>query len=311
MNDNLEYIFTIDSQAVIVREDDLSISELSNGNFRVKLYVANITQKITKTRMNNILNLTTTNSVKRLNKVKQADSYRKIFSFDEGKARFANVFEIIINKTTGAVEDFKMYKSDIMVTKNYNYESVQNEHSEERIRESILLLEKLYNVASSNRINAKEHLKIEHLIRSELGLVKNVKIPQIIELIINTISEKLGEYFFINGYPFLYYNQVNNSESIMNEFIKNFNSGENNVITRDTLLCYRELLSYINDFSIENKGFYSIGSDYNCRYTSSITRKADLITNILLEEFVYNKASLETKIYWVDQLRTFEKRKIR
>jgi len=291
-------------------DDALSIKELSNGNFLVKIYIADVTtsshldiKKVLETSINSTQTL-----IKR-GRMNKAPS-RRALSLAAGKERKVNVFELQLDKNNGEIVDFKVDNRVIIVDANYSPESIQNIKNDGGIRECLYLLKRIYPVIYQKRLVESKYIYFYYRICNEFETFKPYNLQKTLQYLLNLCAEQIAEYFLLNNYPFLYYNRIFESPNLLNQFIDKHNEESGKLITIDTLEQFNKLKSQIQYFSTKNAGYSFLGAKCYCKFSSPISMKGSTITNVLIEELIHNEATPSKIQYWSNQLNQFEKRKI-
>ena len=325
-----EEIFTIDGADTKDIDDAVSIKVLKNGNYELGVHIADVSFYVREeTELKN-------EAFNRGNSYYLADRVipmlpvelsNGICSLNPNVLRFAVSCVMEIDKNSGKVLNYDVFKSIIKSRIQMNYKSVNQvlagTHIEEYapFEKSLFLMKDLASLLRKEKVK-RGYIEFDSdevkLIVDKFGKVKEIKKREqgvgenIIEDFMIAANESVAEYVYNMDLPFIYRVHDKPSEEKLKEFVLflsvlgyhldkkiNYDNVSNKDI-QDILSLVKDKKEYpiISDkllrcmskaeYSPDNIGHFGLGSKIYTHFTSPIRRYSDLMVHFFLDEYVFS-----------------------
>lgn len=313
-----QHVLTIDGKNTECIDDAFYVEKLSNGNYRLYVHITDIPSIIKKDSLtdnealkrgsnlylfdrnitmfptnicNNICSLT-------LGNIKNVITYQ--IDFDQN-------FNIILNNVKN---DIKIFPSIIRVINKYTYESADMALKNNKVE----MLNYLINIAYKLKNQTKEKEKYREL-QNKKDLVNNIIKPKeskytdiyessnIVQELMILVNRITASYFNNINMPFMYRNNVRINNNLLNDKMEDIidyicdNDLKLNELNYKKLRDVMEIISSSGYYSITNKGHYGLSFDSYSHSTSPARRYADVVSQRLLYDFVFNENISNKNIY--------------
>lgn len=288
-----DYIITIDGDTTIDKDDALSICQLNNGNYLLKIIIADpnyyfdINSEIMETAKKRGESLYYPNETKHMLPEIVITNY---LSLDVQKRRPARIYCYEIDKN-GEVINFKIEKIGVIISNNLTYEKankiIEHNCNNKRLEQTIYLLLELKNkLVEKYGENKDEDYKIQDkLSKSELLISQY--------MIFN--NHQVAQYFYENDLPFIYRAHVLHKElDNLHEKLTKLNSKDKNELEK--VISSLEKISMTSFYSSKPQGHDGLGFKCYGFTTSPIRRFADIIANAAIDTF-YFKIPSNQEVY--------------
>lgn len=307
-----DYIITIDSESTLDMDDALSI-KYENDIYQLKVYITDVASFI---KPNTTLDMEAFRRCETLYMSDQnihmlpAELSNDLLSLNNKSYKKVYVFNINIDKY-GNIIDFKISKDSILVDKKLSYNKVneylKNGTYNELEKTLINLSDVAYLLRSKNK-QKETYRKIEDLQKINVFNKKNkyelrTASEIIVEesmILINHLTAKL---FSINNYPFIYRNHLEPESSLEYQKILSF---KNNFNLENKYIEMLDSLSKLYpkaDYSNTNKGHFGLNLDSYSHVSSPIRRYPDIIAQRLIDDYIFGIPNSEKDKYWCDKIK--------
>lgn len=325
-----EEIFTIDGIDTKDIDDAVSVKKLDNGNYELGVHIADVSYYVKEGSALKKEAFNRGNSyylADRVIPMLPVELSNGICSLNPNVDRFAITCVMEIDKNSGKVLNYNVFKSVIKSRKQMNYKSVNkvlnNEVVEgyEEFRDTLFLMKDLASLLRDEKIRRgyiefdSEEIK---LIVDEFGKVKEVTKydrgigEDIIEDFMIAANESVAEYVYNMDLPFIYRVHDKPSEEKLKEFVLflsvlgysldrkiNYDNVSNKDIQailnslkdkKEYPVISDKLLRSMSkaEYSPENIGHFGLGSKIYTHFTSPIRRYSDLMVHFFLDEYVFS-----------------------
>ena len=324
-----ENVFTIDGDDTKDIDDALSITTFPNGNYNVKIHIANVSnyvQPYSPLFNEAVYKRGTSVYIPGANvPMLPRELSNGICSLNPNVDRLALTFDITYDKC-GNLVNFDIYESVIrsrcqMTYKNVNkvIEGIIPEGYEDFIKD----LNIMYELSKKLRTIRKQkgfidfELEENKIILDENGKTKEITLyprgeaEKLIEIFMIEAGEKTSNYLDENGYKDKHVYRVHGAPKldkilIFKDFIKSLgyisnlkNCSEHEIQKelesfkdkKEYLVIAREMLKCMQkaSYSRKNIGHFALVSLSTCQVTSPIRRAGDLVNHVLIKECIYKK----------------------
>lgn len=325
-----EMIFTIDGKDTKDIDDAVHVKKMTNGNFELGVHIADVSYYVKEGSALKKEAFNRGNSyylADRVIPMLPVELSNGICSLNPNELRFAVSCVMEIDKNSGKVLNYDIFKSIIKSNIQMTYENVnkilKNEEVEgyEKFKDSLFLMEEVSNLLRAEKIK-RGYIDFESdeikLIINEAGKVDKVtkydrgRGEEIIEDFMIAANESVADCIYNMDLPFVYRVHDKPSEAKLKEFMSfisilgytvNGKINYDNVRGKDI----QKLLDQLKDkkeykvisdkllramskaeYSPENIGHFGLGSKKYAHFTSPIRRYSDLIVHYLLTEYIFS-----------------------
>ncbi|MDD3241520.1 MAG: ribonuclease catalytic domain-containing protein [Bacilli bacterium] len=300
-----ECILTIDGENAEEIDDGLSVIKLINGNYLLKVHIAD---PVGLVKNNSIIY---DEALKRTTSIYLSDGVipqfpkeltKEFLSLKSRSYRLARTYEIELTNNSEIVS-YNVKKTAIFVTKKMSYK--QFNQMLEKPTGDIVLDDTINKLEQVSNILAKL-VKIDDIYYQVTRNEKNTTSTNIIG---KTSAEKLVErtmiltnhltakYFYDNKLPFIYRNHQ--EDPILQEKIESFklkmDEDPENIEIRNIIETYQKMYprSY---YDTKCLGHFGLNLDTYSHVTSPLRRSADIVANVCMDEIIDKKVE-DKKIY--------------
>lgn len=314
---------TIDGAKTNLFDDAFYVLELPNGNYKLYIHIVDIPSYIKKT--SNINNeaylrgetlylqdcivpmipdeITTFMCSLNKNSIKNAITYE--INLDSN-------FDFIGNNI---LDYLKIYKSLICIKENYSYQwadrLIKDENGNNILFNAYLITDKLKRENASKEIyrNIQNRLdRLNYSVEPKESTMNNLSASIIQELMI-LVNHLTAEYFTHIDMPFMYRNSKRLSKEELNDKLKmyydyiNSNKFHLNELNSTNLRNIADILSRTAYYSIDNEGHFGLNMDTYSHSSSPMRRYADIISQRLIYDFIFNNYLNNSLIYkWEEEI---------
>ncbi|MCI6002400.1 MAG: RNB domain-containing ribonuclease [Tenericutes bacterium] len=314
---------TIDGAKTNLFDDAFYVLELPNGNYKLYIHIVDIPSYIKKT--SNINNeaylrgetlylqdcivpmipdeITTFMCSLNKNSIKNAITYE--INLDSN-------FDFIGNNI---LDYLKIYKSLICIKENYSYQwadrLIKDENGNNILFNAYLITDKLKRENASKEIyrNIQNRLdRLNYSVEPKESTMNNLSASIIQELMI-LVNHLTAEYFTHIDMPFMYRNSKRLSKEELNDKLKmyydyiNSNKFHLNELNSSNVRNIADILSRTAYYSIDNEGHFGLNMDTYSHSSSPMRRYADIISQRLIYDFIFNNYLNNSLIYkWEEEI---------
>lgn len=314
---------TIDGAKTNLFDDAFYVLELPNGNYKLYIHIVDIPSYIKKT--SNINNeaylrgetlylqdcivpmipdeITTFMCSLNKNSIKNAITYE--INLDSN-------FDFIGNNI---LDYLKIYKSLICIKENYSYQwadrLIKDENGNNILFNAYLITDKLKRENASKEIyrNIQNRLdRLNYSVEPKESTMNNLSASIIQELMI-LVNHLTAEYFTHIDMPFMYRNSKRLSKEELNDKLKmyydyiNSNKLHLNELNSSNVRNIADILSRTAYYSIDNEGHFGLNMDTYSHSSSPMRRYADIISQRLIYDFIFNNYLNNSLIYkWEEEI---------
>ena len=314
---------TIDGAKTNLFDDAFYVLELPNGNYKLYIHIVDIPSYIKKT--SNINNeaylrgetlylqdcivpmipdeITTFMCSLNKNSIKNAITYE--INLDSN-------FDFIGNNI---LDYLKIYKSLICIKENYSYQwadrLIKDENGNNILFNAYLITDKLKCENASKEIyrNIQNRLdRLNYSVEPKESTMNNLSASIIQELMI-LVNHLTAEYFTHIDMPFMYRNSKRLSKEELNDKLKmyydyiNSNKFHLNELNSTNVRNIADILSRTAYYSIDNAGHFGLNMDTYSHSSSPMRRYADIISQRLIYDFIFNNYLNNSLIYkWEEEI---------
>lgn len=314
---------TIDGAKTNLFDDAFYVLELPNGNYKLYIHIVDIPSYIKKT--SNINNeaylrgetlylqdcivpmipdeITTFMCSLNKNSIKNAITYE--INLDSN-------FDFIGNNI---LDYLKIYKSLICIKENYSYQwadrLIKDENGNNILFNAYLITDKLKCENASKEIyrNIQNRLdRLNYSVEPKESTMNNLSASIIQELMI-LVNHLTAEYFTHIDMPFMYRNSKRLSKEELNDKLKmyydyiNSNKFHLNELNSTNVRNIADILSRTAYYSIDNEGHFGLNMDTYSHSSSPMRRYADIISQRLIYDFIFNNYLNNSLIYkWEEEI---------
>lgn len=314
---------TIDGTKTNLFDDAFYVLELPNGNYKLYIHIVDIPSYIKKT--SNINNeaylrgetlylqdcivpmipdeITTFMCSLNKNSIKNAITYE--INLDSN-------FDFIGNNI---LDYLKIYKSLICIKENYSYQwadrLIKDENGNNILFNAYLITDKLKRENASKEIyrNIQNRLdRLNYSVEPKESTMNNLSASIIQELMI-LVNHLTAEYFTHIDMPFMYRNSKRLSKEELNDKLKmyydyiNSNKFHLNELNSSNVRNIADILSRTAYYSIDNEGHFGLNMDTYSHSSSPMRRYADIISQRLIYDFIFNNYLNNSLIYkWEEEI---------
>lgn len=314
---------TIDGAKTNLFDDAFYVLELPNGNYKLYIHIVDIPSYIKKT--SNINNeaylrgetlylqdcivpmipdeITTFMCSLNKNSIKNAITYE--INLDSN-------FDFIGNNI---LDYLKIYKSLICIKENYSYQwadrLIKDEKGNNILFNAYLITDKLKRENASKEIyrNIQNRLdRLNYSVEPKESTMNNLSASIIQELMI-LVNHLTAEYFTHIDMPFMYRNSKRLSKEELNDKLKmyydyiNSNKLHLNELNSSNVRNIADILSRTAYYSIDNEGHFGLNMDTYSHSSSPMRRYADIISQRLIYDFIFNNYLNNSLIYkWEEEI---------
>ena len=314
---------TIDGAKTNLFDDAFYVLELPNGNYKLYIHIVDIPSYIKKT--SNINNeaylrgetlylqdcilpmipdeITTFMCSLNKNSIKNAITYE--INLDSN-------FDFIGNNI---LDYLKIYKSLICIKENYSYQwadrLIKDENGNNILFNAYLITDKLKRENASKEIyrNIQNRLdRLNYSVEPKESTMNNLSASIIQELMI-LVNHLTAEYFTHIDMPFMYRNSKRLSKEELNDKLKmyydyiNSNKFHLNELNSTNVRNIADILSRTAYYSIDNEGHFGLNMDTYSHSSSPMRRYADIISQRLIYDFIFNNYLNNSLIYkWEEEI---------
>lgn len=314
---------TIDGAKTNLFDDAFYVLELPNGNYKLYIHIVDIPSYIKKT--SNINNeaylrgetlylqdcivpmipdeITTFMCSLNKNSIKNAITYE--INLDSN-------FDFIGNNI---LDYLKIYKSLICIKENYSYQwadrLIKDENGNNILFNAYLITDKLKRENASKEIyrNIQNRLdRLNYSVEPKESTMNNLSASIIQELMI-LVNHLTAEYFIHIDMPFMYRNSKRLSKEELNDKLKmyydyiNSNKLHLNELNSSNVRNIADILSRTAYYSIDNEGHFGLNMDTYSHSSSPMRRYADIISQRLIYDFIFNNYLNNSLIYkWEEEI---------
>ena len=314
---------TIDGAKTNLFDDAFYVLELPNGNYKLYIHIVDIPSYIKKT--SNINNeaylrgetlylqdcivpmipdeITTFMCSLNKNSIKNAITYE--INLDSN-------FDFIGNNI---LDYLKIYKSLICIKENYSYQwadrLIKDENGNNILFNAYLITDKLKRENASKEIyrNIQNRLdRLNYSVEPKESTMNNLSASIIQELMI-LVNHLTAEYFTQIDMPFMYRNSKRLSKEELNDKLKmyydyiNSNKFHLNELNSSNVRNIADILSRTAYYSIDNEGHFGLNMDTYSHSSSPMRRYADIISQRLIYDFIFNNYLNNSLIYkWEEEI---------
>lgn len=314
---------TIDGAKTNLFDDAFYVLELPNGNYKLYIHIVDIPSYIKKT--SNINNeaylrgetlylqdcilpmipdeITTFMCSLNKNSIKNAITYE--INLDSN-------FDFIGNNI---LDYLKIYKSLICIKENYSYQwadrLIKDENGNNILFNAYLITDKLKRENASKEIYRNIQNRIDRLnysVEPKESTMNNLSASIIQELMI-LVNHLTAEYFTHIDMPFMYRNSKRLSKEELNDKLKmyydyiNSNKFHLNELNSTNVRNIADILSRTAYYSIDNEGHFGLNMDTYSHSSSPMRRYADIISQRLIYDFIFNNYLNNSLIYkWEEEI---------
>lgn len=282
-----DFIVTIDEDLKCNKDDSFSISKLDSGLYNLKVYISDPNKlfSINSSSMKNARNNAETIYLED----KKIDLFhpgviQNHLSLDEGKLRNVKIYDFLFDKHDGLV-NFDIQKGSMVVSKNYAYSNFNNLFNKCDTLEEEKLVDDLMSVYSIISNKGLEEM-LEKEFESEMTTAEKL----IATLMIYTNS-KVAEFSADKGYPFIYRHYTYDTPQIDKSILE-----ELPVLEKEKYDCFLEELGKTSNhaiYSVDSKNHDALGLGYYSHITSPNRRYADVLANLCIDNFCFDKLTDE------------------
>ncbi len=325
-----ERIYTIDSLKAKDLDDAISIEKLDNGNYKLNVYIADVSFYVKKDSLLDIEALNRGCSSYLLNRVVPMLPVRlsnDLCSLNPNEDKLVICCEMEINKY-GEVIDYKLTEACIATTKRLCYEysndvienGTINHPDYEVCYNDLLLMKELYEILHNKRVKRGaidfDTIELDYILDKDgkccdLKPIERGVSERIIEEFMIVANETVSYYMSTLDMPFIYrchdkpdnikYQELKSMVGKLGYHMKGLNPME-----------FQKLLNYIGDdmeflknsiirlmskavYTNDNIGHFGLASSYYTHFTSPIRRYPDLLVHRLIREYIFNNHLLLTQ----------------
>ena len=300
-----KFIFTIDGDNATYFDDAISLEKLKDGNFILTVYVSDVNKFVLENDIVDKKAFELGETIYSIDYVPMLPSTLSdnICSLNKRGIKYVFAYKILLDSSFNIL-NIKCNNAIIKVHENYTYDYIDNkiENPENDIEYNFYV--DLYNCAinlnESKDTILKYHNEKEKLDpnRKEIPKYQNTYSCNIISNIKVFINHYIAKYFYDNNYPFVYRNNIINSNR---EVISKINSGcyDKRIINMFDCISKNYFYSY---YSHINKGHFGLGLDCYAHASTPIRNYASLFNQRLCQKIMIDKDIEDLEYYNYEKL---------
>lgn len=282
-----DFIFTVDEDISVNKDDAISISKISSDLYNLKIYISD---PISMFNMNSFPIKCARNNCETIYlEDKKIDMFhpgiiKNYLSLDEGKNRNVKVYNFFIDNL-GKLVAFEITKECPKISKNYSYEEFNS------------IFDRTMSSFDEELVNNLSHLS-STLFKNQYNNLDgfcgdSYALRMVASFMIYTNS-KVAEYFAKEGYPFIYRYYDENDNSSFKNVIDVIPENDKNVYKK-----YLEEISYERSgasYSTSSRSHDALGLGYYTHLTSPNRRYADILANCCIDKFYFSNPNTRETI---------------
>lgn len=282
-----DFIFTVDEDISVNKDDAISISKISPDLYNLKIYISDPTSMFN---MNSFPIKCARNNCETIYlEDKKIDMFhpgiiKNYLSLDEGKNRNVKVYNFFIDNL-GKLVAFEITKECPKISKNYSYEEFNS------------IFDKTMSSFDEELVNNLSHLSstlFKNKYNNLDGFCGDSYALRMVASFMIYTNSKVAEYFAKEGYPFIYRYYDESDNSSFKNVVDAIPESDKDVYKK-----YLEEISYERSgasYSTSSRSHDALGLGYYTHLTSPNRRYADILANCCIDKFYFGNPNTRETI---------------